>query len=214
MSLHDLKSLDLFSITDLAIEFEVCKKSSNKERIKVFNSNFECIGTTTRLLCHRLGLYHEVTNCFIIDENQNLLLQIRKDKISETYDLSVGGHINLDDKTPLDALIRESKEELNFALKKNKIQKIITYKRYGYTNILKPRDTNNEFRHLFYYKIDKEEKTKLEKYFSERENSEAESFIWISIEDAIDLITQGKAFDGLQYSMYYLLNWIRKNENI
>lgn len=212
MSLYDLKNLDMTSITDLAIEFETSKKSSNKETLKVFNSNFECVGTTTRLICHRLGLYHEVTNCFIMDENNNLLLQIRKDKMAETYDLSVGGHINLDDKTPFDALMRESKEELNFDLDKNKIQKITTYKRYGYTNILKPRDTNNEFRHC--YKINKNEKVELESYFSERKNSEAESFIWVSIEDTVDLITQGKAFDGLQYSIYYLLNWIRKDEKI
>lgn len=210
MSSQNLKNLDIVSITDLAIEFETLKKSSNKETLKVFNSNFEYVGTSTRLICHRLGLYHEVTNCFIMDENNNLLLQIRKDKIAETYDLSVGGHMNLDDKTPLDALIRESKEELNFNLNKNKIQKIITYKRYGYTNILKPRDTNNEFRHLFCYKIDKDEKIKLENYFSERKNSEAESFVWVSIDDTIDLITQGKAFDGLQYSIYYLLLLINK----
>lgn len=205
-----MDNIDIISITDLANEFETSKKLSNKEIIRVFSTNFECVGTTTRLICHRMGLYHEVTNCFITDENNNILLQSRKDKLLETYDLSVGGHINLNDKNPIQALIREAKEELNFDLHKNKIQKIATYKRYGYTNILKPRETNNEFRHLFFYQITKDEKIKLENCFLKRKNSEAESFIWISIEYAIDLIAQGKAFDGLQFSMYYLLNWLNK----
>lgn len=202
--------LDTLSITKQSIKFENTTKQSDFELLNVFDSEYNNIGTTTRYLCHRLGLYHEVINCFIQDDDGNLLLQNRKDKLVETFDVSIGGHISVNDENPLGALKRESMEELNLVLKEKKVEKIALYKRFGYTNILKPRETNNEFRHLFYYKIDNNEKEKLNKNFTLRKNSEAESFIWISIKDTIDLISSGKAFDGLQFSMYYLLNWIKK----
>lgn len=202
--------LDTLSITKQSIKFENTIKQSDFELLNVFDSEYNNIGTTTRYLCHRLGLYHEVINCFIQDDDGNLLLQNRKDKLVETFDVSIGGHISVNDENPLGALKRESMEELNLVLKEKKVEKIALYKRFGYTNILKPRETNNEFRHLFCYKIDNNEKEKLNKNFTLRKNSEAESFIWISIKDTIDLISSGKAFDGLQFSMYYLLNWIKK----
>lgn len=204
--------LDTLSITKQSIKFENTTKQSDFELLNVFDSEYNNIGTTTRYLCHRLGLYHEVINCFIQDDDGNLLLQNRKDKLVETFDVSIGGHISVNDENPLGALKRESMEELNLVLKEKKVEKIALYKRFGYTNILKPRETNNEFRHLFCYKIDNNEKEKLNKNFTLRKNSEAESFIWISIKDTIDLISSGKAFDGLQFSMYYLLNWIKKND--
>lgn len=203
--------LDTLSITKQSIKFENTIKQSDFELLNVFDSEYNNIGTTTRYLCHRLGLYHEVINCFIQDDDGNLLLQNRKDKLVETFDVSIGGHISVNDENPLGALKRESMEELNLVLKEKKVEKIALYKRFGYTNILKPRETNNEFRHLFCYKIDNNEKEKLNKNFTLRKNSEAESFIWISIKDTIDLISSGKAFDGLQFSMYYLLNWIKEN---
>lgn len=203
--------LDILSITKQSIKFENTTKQSDFELLNVFDSEYNNIGTATRYLCHRLGLYHEVINCFIQDDDGNLLLQNRKDKLVETFDVSIGGHISVNDENPLGALKRESMEELNLVLKEKKVEKIALFKRFWYTNILKPRETNNEFRHLFYYKIDNNEKEKLNKNFTLRKNSEAESFIWISIKDTIDLISSGKAFDGLQFSMYYLLNWIKEN---
>lgn len=208
-----MNNLNSVELTNLSSTIEGNTKSSNHEVIRVFDEKFNYVNNTTRLLCHRLGLYHEVVNCFIIDENFNVLLQNRKDKIIETYDLSVGGHINLDDIIPESALKRECKEELNLEIDIDKLSKITTYKRFGYTNILKPRETNNEFRHLFCYFINNDEKQKLFDNFDNRENSEAECFLWKNIEDTINLISQGMAFDGLQFSMYYLLSWLKERKN-
>lgn len=204
--------LSILQLTEEAIDFENNGRKSGSELLNIFDSEYNNIGVSTRYLCHRLGLYHEVVNCFIQDCDGNLLLQNRKDKMVETFDLSVGGHISTSDKNPLESLKRESIEELNLVLKDEKIKKIILYKRFGYANILKPRETNNEFRHLFYYKIDNNEKEELDRNFILRKNSEADSFVWVSIKDTINLIANGKAFDGLQFSMYYLLNWIKEND--
>lgn len=200
--------LNISELTEIAIKSENYNKKSGFELLNVFDLNHNNIGVATRYLCHRLGLYHEVINCFIQDSDGNLLLQNRKDKLIETFDLSISGHISINDKSPFESLKRESIEELNLILKDDKIKQIVVYRRFGYTNILKPRETNNEFRYVFYYKMSNDEKEKLNKTFAFRKNSEADSFIWLPIKDTIDLISNGKAFDGLQFSIYYLLNWI------
>lgn len=123
--------LDTLLITKQSIKFENTIKQSDFELLNVFDSEYNNIGTTTRYLCHRLGLYHEVINCFIQDDDGNLLLQNRKDKLVETFDVSIGGHISVNDENPLGALKRESMEELNLVLKEKKLRKLLYIKDLG-----------------------------------------------------------------------------------
>lgn len=51
-------------------------------------------------------------------------------------------------------------------------------------------------------------KEKWNNNFANRYNSEAESFNWYIIDEILNIISTGKAFDGLQFSTYYFLNWL------
>lgn len=206
-----MREINTALLTELSIQHEGKCKDSDKELLKVYDKNGNYVGESTRLLCHRLGLFHEVINCFIVDSQLNVLLQHRKDIISETFDLSIGGHVDCEDASIESALMREAVEELNISLDPHKIKNIAKYKRERYTNIYKPREVNNEIRHLFYYSINDEEKFQLELNFEQRKKSEAESFVWMTIDEIIQIIAQGNVFDGLQYSFYFFMRWLMED---
>jgi isopentenyldiphosphate isomerase len=87
------------------------------ERINIFDSNHQLIGTATKKEAHEKGLYHEVFGCVLIDSTKNTIyLQYKNSSHNDLssvdkIDISVGGHLKSDE-TKEDG-VREIKEEAN-----------------------------------------------------------------------------------------------------
>lgn len=60
MNDYEKNYMNLSMLTKEGTKIENNNKSSNFELLRVFDSEYNSIGISTRYLCHRLGLYHEV----------------------------------------------------------------------------------------------------------------------------------------------------------
>lgn len=88
----------------------------SEEIFPIVDEEGKLIGTATRKECHSGSfLLHPVVHLHVFNENDELYLQKRapdKDIQPGKWDMSVGGHIDLNE-TILEALFREAQEELN-----------------------------------------------------------------------------------------------------
>lgn len=146
------------------------------EYFDVLNELGEFTGkVASRDECHKNGYWHRAVYAFIIDKNNNILLQKRsknKKLWPNKWDVTVGGHVNSGE-FGRQALIRECKEELGIDVDDNEIKYIVgttsVYNKDGYINnhydecylILKEVDINT-------LKLQKEEVDEV-KYFSGNE---------------------------------------------
>lgn len=81
----------------------------------------------TREECHEKGYWHRAVYGFIINNNGNILLQLRnrnKKLWPMKWDVTVGGHV-LSGEFGRDALIRECKEELGINVSDDEIKFIV-----------------------------------------------------------------------------------------
>ena len=87
-----------------------------KERLKIFNNNYEQIGTAYRDDVHLYGYWHEVFHCWVvekIEQQWHLYIQLRsyrKKDYPGQYDITAAGHL-MEDESIEDG-IREVNEEL------------------------------------------------------------------------------------------------------
>lgn len=81
---------------------------------------------------HRKALIHKGVCVWIINSNDEILLQTRNSHVMfpNRMDISFSGHIHAGE-TSLDAAIREGKEELGIALETDKLQYIFSCREYG-----------------------------------------------------------------------------------
>jgi isopentenyl-diphosphate delta-isomerase len=96
---------------------------------------------------HTDGLWHRTVNIFIYTNKEEVLLQLRnstKDLYPNTWDISVGGHIDSGE-SPLKAAIREIKEEIALEVleKDLKFIKIVKSSEHWKKII------NNEFQYIY-----------------------------------------------------------------
>jgi len=86
-----------------------------KEMFDVLNENGEFTNkVVSREICHKEGLWHRATVVFIINSNNEVLLQKRssiKKMWPNLWDITAGGHV-LDSEFGYQSVIRETKEEL------------------------------------------------------------------------------------------------------
>ena len=90
------------------------KNNQDLELLDVFDEeNKERIGFAERGVVHYYSLWHREIACWIINENNEILLQRRSsNKKQQPNKLAVtAGHISLDE-TPIEALLREVSEEV------------------------------------------------------------------------------------------------------
>ena len=77
-----------------------------------------------RSQAHRLGLWHRSSHLWVINSNSQLLLQ-KRHPLKETdpgrWDIAVAGHLSAG-QTPLEALVREAREELGLVLDPQTLQ--------------------------------------------------------------------------------------------
>ena len=100
------------------------------EIIDIVDKNGKPIGKTAlKSEAHSKGLYHNTIHLWLFTNNGEILLQQRshKKKIYPLlWDVSVAGHIDAGE-TFIDAVMRETEEEIGLQIKSNNLQKIGTF---------------------------------------------------------------------------------------
>ena len=134
--------IDLKTLMELVSCNVDSAKKSDAEILEVLNENGESVGTAPRFLCHRLGLIHQVVFLIIEDYDGKMLLQTRGDFNKRRYDLPVGGHMNIDDNSPIDALCREMREEIGLEVHQDELSLICSYMRKVKEDLKKPKEMN------------------------------------------------------------------------
>jgi len=118
-----LKIYDWRKMIDLENNMQI-----KEELFDVLNENGTFTGKiATRDECHKKGLWHRAVYAFIIDQNQNILLQKRSHKKKlwpNLWDAPIGGHVDSGE-FGRQALIREAKEELGIDISDNDIKYLI-----------------------------------------------------------------------------------------
>ena len=202
------KQLDTQTVIALAAAAEGTASDSFAELLQVYDAEGSLIGLAPRLLCHRLGLIHKVVYCFVGDSQGRLLLQTRK---GGRLDVSVGGHLNQDDTSPEQAIVREVREEIGVSVVPGRITKITEYLRYSSDRLSKPREINNEWRVLYHLLLSDEERERLAETFEQREDKPSIlSIEWFDLEHVVRACDLDKAADGLSASIAHYLLWLLK----
>lgn len=95
-----------------------------EEYFDVLNEKGQYTGITeTRGKCHKEGLWHKAAVVFVINSQNQVLLQKRsanKRMWPNMWDVTAGGHV-LAGEFGFEAILRETKEELGIELEKNDI---------------------------------------------------------------------------------------------
>lgn len=176
---------------------------SDGELLPVFSErSMKEIGVAPRLLCHRLGLIHKVVYLIILNDNNELLIQVRGDG---RIDVPVGGHVSADDKSEIEALTREAYEELGIQLKEDDVKPYKEYFQEGEYNPQKPYEINRELRQLYTIKLPHDIEVRLNAFFSNRVEKEAvKSIKWITYDRIQEYLVDKKLAGGLKYSLPYI----------
>lgn len=118
-----------------------------QEIVKVFNEQYEQIGTATRAEVHEKGLWHETFHCWLVN-NDYIYFQIRsaqKKDYPGLLDITAAVHLLASE--TVEAGIREVKEELGLTIN---IQEVV---KMGITScsIVSEKMIDNEFCHVYLY---------------------------------------------------------------
>jgi isopentenyl-diphosphate delta-isomerase type 1 len=90
----------------------------SQELLDLVDREGNAIGTATRERVHGEGLLHRAVHAIVWDGSGRILLQLRsstKASCPGLWDTSVGGHVGAGE-VPLDALLRECREEIGLEL--------------------------------------------------------------------------------------------------
>ena len=96
------------------------------EILNIVNEKDEILGQKTREEIHKSKLWHRGVHAIILNKDKKILLQKRsasKDKFPCCFDLSVSGHVDLNESYD-GAIKRELEEELNIAANPKKLVKL------------------------------------------------------------------------------------------
>lgn len=204
--------IDLKTLMELASCNVDSIKKSDAEMLEVLNENGESIGTAPRFLCHRMGLIHQVVFLIIEDYDGRMLLQTRGDFNKRRYDLPVGGHMNVDDNSPIDALCREMREEIGLEVHQDELSLICSYMRKVKEDLKKPKEMNCELRYIYLYKVNKNQSNSILSHFKDRFEKEMVLEInWFPLDDIIKNCDLSNAADGLCATIPHYLMWKLQN---
>lgn len=111
--------------------------------IDQYNIRGEKIGIVDKADAHRKGLWHKSIHVWIINDNNEILLQYRcaeKKLYPNTWDCSFAGHISAGEDS-IQGVQREGKEEIGIDVDLDKLEYILTNKE----NLLYDDINSNEF---------------------------------------------------------------------
>lgn len=102
------------------------------EIIDILDNNGNVIGNKERFEIYKDGDIHRTVHIWIINDNNEILLQKRspkKETFANLWAISTAGHV-MSKETSYDAAIRELKEELNQDVKKEELKLLFTIRRH------------------------------------------------------------------------------------
>lgn len=154
------------------------------ELIDEYNIRGEKLGVIDKSEAHKKGLWHKSIHVWIINDNNEILLQYRcKDKklYPDTWDCSFAGHISSGESS-IDAVLREGKEEIGIDVDLEKLEYILTNKE----NLVYDEINSNEFVDIY---ILKQNFDLNNIKFQQEEVSDAK---YVKVEEFFDLIDNSK----------------------
>lgn len=113
------------------------------EQIDEYNKLGEKIGVVDKEIAHRDGLWHKAVHVWIVNDNNEILLQYRcteKSLYPNLWDCSFAGHIGVGESS-IEGLIREGKEELGIEVDLEKLEFVMT----TVENVVYEKIISNEF---------------------------------------------------------------------
>lgn len=158
------------------------------EILDIYNENHEKLGTCEKKLTHKLGLWHEVFTCLVINKkNKSIYFQIKNHLHNNLHEkdlieISVGGHLQAGEE--ISDGVREIKEETGLNVKFSSLISL------GVRQISMNVNENykvREFQHIFLYPTNKKISS-----FKNYDKDEVSGFIEIKIDDLIDLLLNKK----------------------
>ncbi len=143
-----------------------------EEMFDTYTRDGKYLDIRSKSFCHGKdpGVYHKSVYVWAINKNGEVLIQRRalcKKHFPGKWDISIAGHIHAGE-LPIDACVRETKEELGIDVPKDNFEFITDY----------IYDTNYEILQIYFLYIDKEYEFKLD-------NIEVEQVKYVSIEEFI-----------------------------
>lgn len=117
------------------------------EMIDEYNKIGEKIGVVDKEIAHRDGLWHKAIHVWIINDNNEILLQYRcseKKLYPNLWDCSFAGHIGAGESS-IEALVREGKEELGIDVDLQKLEFVMT----SVEKVIYEKIVSNEFEDVY-----------------------------------------------------------------
>ena len=127
-----------------------------RELIDQLDEDGEFLGVVDKDEAHQKGLWHRAVHVWIVNDKKEILLQYRchqKKFFPDVWDASFAGHVDTGE-NPINAVIREGKEELGIDVDVSKLSHLFTIKeQQTYNDII-----SNEFVDVFLLRDKLEEK--------------------------------------------------------
>lgn len=123
------------------------------ERLKVFDENYNKIGTEQREIVHENGYWHEVFHCWVIEKIKaewHIYFQLRskyKKDYPCQYDITAAGHLLA--KENVEDGVRELEEEIGITAKFSKLKSLGVIPYSIENEIIK----DNEFANIFVFEL-------------------------------------------------------------
>ena len=105
----------------------------NNELIDIYDTEMNLLGVADKKQAHEEGLWHKVFHCWIISEDGNIWLPLKKLKdetSTKLYDISVSKHI-LVGETPKECGINELEDTYSIKIKEHNLIKMFTQTMVG-----------------------------------------------------------------------------------
>ena len=169
------------------------------ELIDIFDGNNKPTGIRKmKSEAHRDGLYHRAAHVWIYNSKGEVLLQLRaKDKETDPnrWDISAAGHVGAGE-DPVEAAIRETKEELGLSIKKEDLEFImIRNLSLNYSSTI----TNREFQYAYLLRFDGDIGT------LKAQEEEVQEIKFVSISSVLkDLKTEPEKYRYVSHNEYWL----------
>lgn len=122
------------------------------ELVDICDENNNLISKKMKSVAHEFGFWHRAATIWIYNQKGEILLQLRaKDKelAPNLWDISVAGHIGSGEE-PLDAAIREVREEIGLEITKKDL-KFSRIRKYSMNH---GKILNREFYYIYFLKFD------------------------------------------------------------
>lgn len=164
------------------------------EMIDEYNKIGEKIGVVDKEIAHRDGLWHKAIHVWIINDNNEILLQYRcsqKKLYPNLWDCSFAGHIGAGESS-INALVREGKEELGIDVDLQKLEFVMT----SVEKVVYEKIVSNEFEDVYILR----QNVDLDKLqFQKEEVSDAK---YVPLKDFFEFVKRG---DVVPHEIEYMV---------